>query len=223
MVGLFRQKLWSTAYGRAWLVLRPDRKRGFVTPGGGGEDGQWSFKPVDKVFEAFINPYSQYAKDNDKFLKLLVSTKGEGSNSSTFIGGIDEDVSDFYSANIGPILGAIGDGLSSLLGMFKISMMQMGYALSEVGNFSKQAHILNKVLNDSIYYSLGRPGTLLRAVDNPFTREYGEPVIEIRQPFQRIHYLSSFSHIISNQIQENLNQMNYGPGKRGLMVLLQCQ
>jgi hypothetical protein len=63
-------------------------------------------------------------------------------------------------------------------------------------------------LNDSIYYSLGRPGTLLRAVDNPFTREYGEPVIEIRQPFQRIHYLSSFSHIISNQIQENLNNVS---------------
>jgi len=208
MVGLFRQKLWSTAYGRAWLVLRPDRKRGLITAGGGGEDGQWSFKPVDKVFEAFINPYSQYAKDNDKFLKLLVSTKGEGSNSSTFIGGIDEDIGDFYGANIGPILGAIGDGLSSLLGMFKLSMMQMGYALSEVGNFSKQAHILNKVLNDSIYYSLGRPGSLLRAVDNPFTREYGEPVIEIRQPFQRIHYLSSFSHIISNQIQENLNNVS---------------
>ena len=208
MVGLFRQKLWSTGYGRAWLVLKPDRKRGIITAGGGGEDGQWSFKPVDKVFEAFISPYSQYSKDESKFLKLLVSTKGEGSNSSTFIGGIDEDIGDFYSENIGPILGAIGDGLSSLLGMFKLSMMQMGYALSEVGNFSKQAHILNKVLNDSIYYSLGRPGTLLRAVDNPFTREYGEPVIEIRQPFQRIHYLSSFSHIISNQIQENLNNVS---------------
>ena len=208
MVGLFRQKLWNSGYGRAWLVLKPDRKRGVITAGGGGKDGQWSFKPIDKVFEAFINPYSQYAKDNSKFLKLLVSTKGEGSNSSTFIGGIDEDVSDFYNANIGPILGAIGDGLSSLLGMFKLSMMQMGYALSEVGNFSKQAHILNKVLNDSIYYSLGRPGTLLRAVDNPFTREYGEPVVEVRQPFQRIHYLSSFSHIISNQIQENLNNVS---------------
>lgn len=208
MVGLFRQKLWSSGYGRAWLVLKPDRKRGLITAGGGGADGQWSFKPIDKVFEAFINPYSTYAKDNSKFLKLLVSTKGEGSNASTFIGGIDEDVSDFYNKNIGPILGAIGDGLSSLLGMFKLSMMQMGYALSEVGNFSKQAHILNKVLNDSIYYSLGRPGTLLRAVDNPFTREYGEPVIEVRQPFQRIHYLSSFSHIISNQIQENLNNVS---------------
>ena len=208
MVGLFRQKLWSTAYGRAWLVLRPDRKRGLITAGGGGSEGQWSFKPVDKVFEAFINPYSQYAKDSSKFLQLLVSTKGEGSSSSTFIGGLNEDVKDFYNTNIGPILGAIGDGLSGLLGMFKLNMMQMGYALSEVGNFSKQAHILNKVLNDSIYYSLGRPGSLLRAVDNPFTREYGEPVVEVRQPFQRLHYLSSFSHIISNQIQENLNNVS---------------
>ena len=206
MVGLFRQKLWSTAYGRAWLILKPDRKKGPFGNGKGAE-GQWSFKPVDKIFEAFISPYSQYAKDSEKFLQLLVSTASEGSNASTWIGGIGEDVSDFVSRNIGPIFSAIGDGLQGLLGMFKLNMMQMGYALSEVGNFGRQAHILNKVLNDSIYYSLGRPGTLLRAVDNPFTREYGEPVIEVRQPFQRLHYISSFSHIISNQIQENLNNV----------------
>jgi hypothetical protein len=157
------------------------------------------------VFEAFINPYGEYAKNDNKFLGLLVSTKAEGTGATTFISGTLEDIGNFYDRNIGPIMTAIGDGLSGLLGMFKMSMMQMGYAISEVGNFSKQAHILNKVLNDSIYYSLGREGTLLRAVDNPFTREYGEPVLEIRQPFQRIHYLSSFSHIISNQIQENLN------------------
>ena len=205
MVGLFRQKLWSTAYGRAWLVLKPDRKRGLVFKGGGGSEGEWSFRPVDRVFEAFINPYSQYAKDDGKFAQLLASTKSEGNGASTWITGIGEDLGNFYDKNIGPIMSAIGDGLSGLLGMFKLAMMQMGYALSEVGNFSKQAHILNKVLNDSIYYSLGREGTLLRAVDNPFTREYGEPVLEIRQPFQRLHYLSSFSHIISNQIQENLN------------------
>jgi len=205
MVGLFRQKLWNSAYGRAWLVLKPNRKRGLITSGGGGSDGQWSFKPIDRIFEAFINPYSQYAKDDNKFLQLLVSTKSEGTGATTFISGTLEDIGNFYDRNIGPIMTAIGDGLSGLLGMFKLSMMQMGYAISEVGNFSKQAHILNKVLNDSIYYSLGREGTLLRAVDNPFTREYGEPVLEIRQPFQRIHYLSSFSHIISNQIQENLN------------------
>jgi len=205
MVGIFRQNLWSTAYGRAWLVLKPNRKRGIITSGGGGSEGQWSFKPVDKIFEAFINPYGEYAKDKNKFLKLLVSTKSEGTGSSTFISGISESVGNFYDRNIGPIMSAIGDGLSGLLGMFKLAMMQMGYAITEVGNFSRQAHILNKVLNDSIYYSLGREGSLLRAVDNPFTREYGEPVVEVRQSFQRLHYLSSFSHIISNQIQENLN------------------
>lgn len=205
LVGLFRQKLWNSPYGRAWLVLKPNRKRGLITDGGGGSGGEWSFRPIDKVFEAFISPYAQYAKDDTKFMQLLVSTKGEGTGAATFIGGTIEDIGNFYDRNIGPIMTAIGDGLSGLLGMFKLAMMQMGYAISEVGNFSKQAHILNKVLNDSIYYSLGRPGTLLRAVDNPFTREYGEPVLEVRQPFQRIHYLSSFSHIINNQIQENLN------------------
>jgi hypothetical protein len=87
--------------------------------------------------------------------------------------------------------------------MFRVSMMQMGYGLEQVDNFARQANVLNKALNDSIYYSLGRAGSLLRAVDNPFTREYGEPVVEIREPFQRMHYLSSFSHILANNIIEN--------------------
>jgi hypothetical protein len=66
---------------------------------------------------------------------------------------------------------------------------------------------MNKVLNDSIYYSLGRPGSLLRAIDNPFTREYGEPVVEVREPFQKIHYISSFSTIIANNIQETITNV----------------
>lgn len=208
MVGIFRQKLWSDPYARAWLVLKPDRKRGLGGAGGGDDiDGYWSFKPVDKIFREFINPYNDLAKKNDKFITLLSATKSEGNSSTDIIVDAVDGISNFFETNIGPIWRAVSDGLSGLLGMFKLNMQQMGYALSEVGNFSKQANILNKALNDSIYYSLGRPGTLLRAVDNPFTREYGEPVIEVREPFQRLHYLSSFSHILSNQIQENLNNV----------------
>ena len=205
LVGLFRQRLWEEAYGRAWLVLKPDRKKT-----GAEDEGQWSFRPVDKVFRAFINPYTALAKSSNraKFTQLLVSTKGEGSSTTNIFGDIANGVSDFWNDNIGPIFTAIGDGLGALMSMFQLSMQQLGFALGEVGNFKKQAHILNKVLNDSIYYSLGQEGSLLRAVDNPFTREYGEPVIEIREPFQRIHYISSFSHIISNQIQENLNNVS---------------
>jgi hypothetical protein len=79
-----------------------------------------------------------------------------------------------------------------------------------VGNMQRQAHILNKVLNDSIYYAEGSVDAegnpdLLRSVDNPFTREYGEPVVEIREPFQRLHYKDSWQHILNNGIQETLN------------------
>jgi hypothetical protein len=210
LVGIFRQRLWEDPYARAWLVLKADRKRGFIGLGGGGEeDGVWSFKSVDKVFREFINPYNDYGKSSkkQKFLQLLMATKGEGNSSTDIIIDAIDGVGNFFESNIAPIFNAISNGLSGLLNMFKLNMQQMGYALSEVGNFSRQANILNKALNDSIYYSLGRPGSLLRAVDNPFTREYGEPVIEIRESFQRVHYISSFSHILSNQIQENINNV----------------
>jgi hypothetical protein len=197
MVGAFRNRMWSDPYARAWLVLKPNRKlRG---------DDKWDFNPVLKMFQAYIDPNEDYAKNKDKFTKLLAQNRSEGSSATNFIGKWGEDVSGFWDKNIGPLFTALGDSLSGLVNLFRMSMMQLGYGLSQVGQMTKQANILNKVLNDSIYYSLGRPGSLLRAVDNPFTREYAEPVIEIRQPFQRVHYLSSFSHILSNGITENLN------------------
>lgn len=202
MVGIFRQKMWSDPYNRAWLVLKPNRK---LT--GAGSEGQWDFRPVDKIFQAFIDPYDTYAKDPNKFKKLLIATASEGRSATNIFGIIGENVGNFYQATVGNMFKGIADALGGLMAMFKMSMLQMGFAIGEVGKFGRQANILNKALNDSIYYSLGRPGTLLRAIDNPFTREYGEPVLEIREPFQRIHYINSFSHIVSNRIQENLNNV----------------
>lgn len=200
MVGAFRNRMWSDPYARAWLVLKPNRKLSY-----NGENDQWDFNPVLKIFQAYIDPNENYAKDKQKFTKLLAQNRSEGSSATNIIGKWGEDVGGFWDKNIGPLFSALGDSLSGLVNLFRMSMMQLGYGLSQVGQMTKQANILNKVLNDSIYYSLGRPGSLLRAVDNPFTREYAEPVIEIRQPFQRVHYLSSFSHILSNGITENLN------------------
>lgn len=197
LVGMFRQQMWDNAYSRAWLVLKPNRK---MT--GAGEEGQWDFSPITKIFAAYINPNNVYGKDKQKFLELLYKNKGEGSSSTNIVAKALGGVDGFLDRTIGPIITAAGDALTSLINMFKLNMLQMGYGLSQIGTFAKQANILNKVLNDSIYYAMGRPGSLLRAVDNPFTREYGEPVVEVREPFQRIHYLSSFSHILSNQIQE---------------------
>ena len=206
-VGLFRQAMWSDPYARAWLVLKPSRKIGIGFGTAGGRD-QWDFKVIDKIFAAFINPNNTYAKDKKKFLQLLYNNKGEGSTSSNFVTRATSGIDNFWDRNIGPIFGAMGTALTGLVNMFKLNMLQTGYGLSQIGSLSKQANILNKALNDSIYYQLGRPGSLLRAVDNPFTREYGEPVVEIREPFQRVHYLSSFSHILSNQIQETTTNVS---------------
>ena len=197
IVGAFRNTMWSDSYARAWLVLKPNRKMR-------GQD-LWDFNPVLKIFQAYIDPNSTYGKDPTKFIKLLAENRGEGSSATNIVGKVTQDINGFWDTNIGPLFNALGDSLSGLINLFRMSMMQLGYGLGQVGQMSKQANILNKALNDSIYYSLGRPGSLLRAVDNPFTREYGEPVIEVREPFQRMHYLSSFSHIISNGIQENIS------------------
>ena len=200
LVGLFRQSLWADPYARAWLVLKPDRR---INYGNSPTDETWSFKPVDKIFQAYIFPGNTYAKDKTKFLQLLFKNKSEGNSTTNLASRTLSSLGDFYDKSIGQIFNAVTDSLSALFNVFRLNMLQTGYGLSQSTVLARQANILNKALNDSIYYQLGRPGSLLRAVDNPFTREYAEPVVEIREPFQRIHYLSSFSHILSNQIQEN--------------------
>ena len=265
MVGVFRQKMWQDPYARAWLVLRPDKKRvgatgarigaavatlgateaqravgNAVVDGAGtasatatsvasatavvgtvagaaleavgswafgGDDDDWSFRPVDVIWQAFIDYEVNYASDSGAFTKLLQKHAKEGNSASNYFTGLKEDITNFWDRNIGPIYNAFTSSLGGLLNMFQLSMQQMGYGLSQLENFSQQANILNKAYNDSIYYSLGRPDTLLRAVDNPFTREYGEPVVEVREPFQRIHYISSFTHILSNTIKENIGNV----------------
>jgi len=244
MVGIFRHKLWSDPYSRAWVVIRPDKKRsgdvaakiGTVAGGVGGlflpvpgglgvgavtgnlvggalgsvfggpdEHAKWSFRPFDKVWQAFIDYESQISVSDSAFKNFLQKNAKEGNSSSNWITGMKSDVVSHWDKNIGPILSSFKTALGGMLNMFQLSMQQMGYGLSQLENFTRQANILNKAYNDSIYYSMGRPGSLLRAVDNPFTREYGEPVVEVREPFQRMHYLSSFSHILSNNIKENIS------------------
>ncbi|MEY4332062.1 MAG: hypothetical protein RLZZ196_800, partial [Bacteroidota bacterium] len=258
MVGVFRMKMWQDPYARAWLVLRPDKKRvgatgariaaGVATLGAsevggaaagntgrvvttvaasggvaaaatgaviesvgswlfGGDDDDWSFRPVDTIWQAFIDFNVNYASDDAAFKKLLQKHAKEGNSASNFFTGLKEDINNFWDRNIGPIFNSFTSALGGLMNMFQMSMQQMGYGLSQLENFTQQANILNKAYNDSIYYSMGRPGTLLRAVDNPFTREYGEPVVEVREPFQRIHYISSFTHILSNTIKENIGNV----------------
>lgn len=203
MVGLFRDQLWRDPYSRAWVVLKPDRKR-FVLGDGEQRSDTWSFRPLDKIWQAYIDYNNTYGKDPSKLKKLLEANSGEGNSATNWMSGIAEDGKNFWDRNIGPIYSVFQNAIGNLLNLTRMSLAQMGYGLTEHENFAKQANVLNKAYNDSLYYSLGREGSLLRAVDNPFTREYGEPVVEIREPFQRIHLINSFSHILSNGIQENI-------------------
>lgn len=203
LVGLFRDQLWRDPYSRAWVVLKPDRKR-FVMGNDEQESDTWSFRPLDKVWQAYIDYNGTYGKDASKFKQLLQANSGEGNSATNWMSGISEDVDNFWDKNIGPMFTVFGTAIGNLLNLTRMSLAQMGYGITEHDKFAKQANVLNKAYNDSLYYSLGRPGSLLRAVDNPFTREYGEPVVEIREPFQRIHLINSFNHILVNGIQENI-------------------
>lgn len=220
LVGIFRQTMWQDPYSRAWVGLVPNKK--LV---GNHVDNRWDFSPVDRAFAAFIDPNGDYASDPAKFRRLLSRHAKQGRQASNIIAAAAEGIGEFWANNIAPTFTGIADALTGLLSIFKMNMLMMGYALNEAGKFGMQANILNKALNDSLYYSLGRPGSMLRAVDNPFTREYGEPVVEVREPFQRMHYISSFSHILTNQIRENISDVAttvtaYSDGKYPVTVAL---
>ena len=203
LVGLFRDQLWRDPYSRAWVVLKPDRKR-FVMGDDEQQSDSWSFRPLDKIWQAFIDYNGTYGKDASKLKQLLQANSGEGNSATNWMTGMVEDGKNFYDRNIGPMFTVFQSAIGNLLNLTRMSLAQMGYGLTEHDNFARQANVLNKAYNDSLYYSLGRSGSLLRAVDNPFTREYGEPVVEIREPFQRIHLINSFNHILVNGIQENI-------------------
>lgn len=152
--------------------------------------------------EIVINPDSVYTQ---AMLKWMDDNKAPGNKSTSPLAKLGGELSRKYDQTIGRLLNIAGNTLQGLIAQFRLQMFQMGHGLSMVGNMQRQAHILNKILDDSIYYAAGDEGTILRLADNPFTREYGEPVIEIREPFQRMHYIDSFQHILNNGLQENLS------------------
>lgn len=145
-----------------------------------------------------------------EMVKWMQAHSDPGLKSSNPIDRIKEEISRTYDGTIGHLLSVAGNTLTSLIGAFRLQMQQLSIGLNMVGNMQRQAHVLNKVLNDSIYYAEGvylpdGSPDLLKSVDNPFTREYGEPVVEIREPFQRLHYIDSYQHILNNGIQETLS------------------
>jgi hypothetical protein len=156
----------------------------------------------DVMFNDQSLTHAKYDKDFQSFLEAHAQPGHKAKNP---LDAQRENLNNAYKNTVGRLLGLAGDSLQGLLASFRLELQTTGMGLDMVGLMQKQAHVMNKVFNDSIYYGAGtNPNSLLRMADNPFTREYGEPVIEIRQPFQRMHYIDSFQHILSNGIQENL-------------------
>lgn len=83
----------------------------------------------------------------------------------------------------------IGKVLTSIIGL-TMNILPFGI---QVASLSKQMmgmqKLMDKGLLDSIYYKEGE-------ADNPFTREFQEEVREVREPFARIHYSTSFTDMI---------------------------
>lgn len=142
-----------------------------------------------------------------KFVEGLALYKTPGKKGASDLDQQLENLRNIWDQTIGAFLSLVSDALTGVVGMFRLSLMEMGYGMGMLGAMQQQANILNRAFNDSIYYGIGEPGSAIWLADNPFTREYGEPVIEIREPFQRFHYLNSFQDIIDNGIQEKLDNV----------------
>ena len=107
-------------------------------------------------------------------------------------------------------ISAVAGVASSVVDTLRLTLTMLSGGMNLAFYSGGQANLLNSLFNDSIYYDAqlpGGPGGLPFLCDNAFTREYGEPVVEIREPFQRVHYLNSFQHIIANGITENSDQV----------------
>jgi endonuclease YncB( thermonuclease family) len=155
-----------------------------------------------KVFELWL-------VDPDKAKQFMIENNSPGkTHSGIFARGAEEFYTKIWS-NAGDVLGSLGSAIGAaaggILDLMRLSTMNLTQGIAQATYNQRMANAINRSFNDSLYYQAGPPGTLMQLADNPFTREYGEPVIEVRQPFQRLHLLNSFRNIISNGIQENLD------------------
>lgn len=233
VVDVFMRFLWQDPFNRAWLVLRADRSEHAVDTWSGGVlshdrwtgvdyytgekvemqvgEKKWSFSGIVPAFEVFLSnsdiDFDGGGVPRSPQTKAWMKTNAtQGSNTASAAGGAAASIDKWYDENIGQVLGLVMDSVSGLIASIRLSLAQLSQGLQTASEQQKQANMLNASLNDSIYYQMGEDSeSLLRLVDNPFTREYYEPVVEIREPFQRVHMVSSFSDILSNQIMENLN------------------
>jgi endonuclease YncB( thermonuclease family) len=233
----FLNFVYENPYARGWVVKTSNKRAGrlisapldtakslllglkdWVT----GQDSdrpelaerKWEFEPLYNAFTQYINfgdaAAFEYMKNNhsdgrDQSNMLLRIFENAG---ATLLRGWEK------TKDLGRrALSAVGGVANGLLQFMRLQLFQMTSGLSMASNMQQQTNALNRVFNDSIYYSEGRAedgsitNPILYYADNPFTREYAEPVVEIREPFQRLHMVNSFQDIISNSIIETMDEV----------------
>lgn len=221
VVDLFMRFMWQDPYNRAWVIAAASKETYTHIPvvdqvtdffGITDTSDKWYFDNLFPVWELFLT-----AKDIDvdNETRRVVSNSVKQYMKNNIVRGNDSNwdihnpvdvVKHWWDDGIGALLGIITDTLSGFIASIRVSLAGMSNAISQAGLMQRNANVLNLLLNDSIYYSTDR-GPLFELVDNPFTREYGEPVIEVREPFQRVHFVSSFTEILDNKVSENLDQV----------------
>jgi hypothetical protein len=176
---------------------------------GGDDQKDWNFHNAHQVWKIFISDGPHAAstwmrehRDLGKDNRGILGRLGE-----EFYTGIVDPIKDM-AGQVATVIGGVASGLSAFI---RLSLLQMNHGVGMKNNMQRRVNMLNRLYNDSIYFDAGEVTAdgpnLHRMIDNPFTREYGEPVIEIREPFQRIHHLSSFQHIIHNGIIESMDEV----------------
>lgn len=148
----------------------------------------------------------------DAARQFMITNNRPGKDTQSFIGRGIEDFKRNIADPIGDFVGNVMSGITSafvgIVNLIRYGLMTFTYGLGLASANQQQANGMNRMLNDSIYFDVNylKSGAfLLYLADNPFTREYGEPVVEIRQPFQRMHFINAYENIINNGTQENLS------------------
>lgn len=211
-IQLFMRFMWQDPFNRAWVINAAERQRDLI-PGQSLVEGvDWDWKYVREVWKQFLGSGDLFVDANNVVQapaarRFMQNNQVAGNTAGNVLSGAVEDVKNWWDDNIGLMIGIITDTVSGVVDSIRLSLAQMGAATSMAGLMQQQSNMISALFNDSRYYQQGAPGSLERLIDNPFTREYGEPVIEIREPFQRVHYVSSFDAILSNEIRENLTEV----------------
>lgn len=231
LVNNFLRFLWFFSYNRAWVVMTADRvSENSVIPFTTFDidtifdkdyEANYNFDRIEKLWIEYLDEF-----DNGKQLsgtfdynaqttvpysealwEWMANNNHKGEDTGNSIERSVGNAVEGATSAINELITATATAIAGVVNLFRTQLMQLGVGMSLSGQMQKSANVLNAVFNDSIYYSAGDEGSLLRLADNPFTREYGEPVVEIREPFQRIHYIDSFQHILKNTISENTSNV----------------